>query len=236
MDEERFFRSFSDAKEHGFLPVTIPVPPMIERAFGYRGRRRFVALAYGVRGGVMGDLVGDATEPVPADLYKQLLLHPAVKPHTLAFKIEVTPPAWLENLSISETESRKEGLDAWVNQSRCLLLDRERRQFFVDTVSEVRGWLMLREALYTRRKKYGRLRGESPESAVHDLFVWLDRQAPAPPSEQFVTIWERNFQEKLAIRGCAGAGFSLGFTADDVRSLMHEVFADHESAEADENC
>jgi hypothetical protein len=210
MDAERISRSFSDAAGHGFLPVAIPVPPTIEKAFGYRGCRRFVALAHGVRGGVMGDPVGDATEPVPADLYRQFLLHAAVKPHTDAFKIEVDAPEWLDGLSISESESRKEQLDAWLNQSRCLLLDRECRQFFVDTVSEVRGWLMLREALYTGRKKFGRLRGQARESAVRDLFAWLDQQTPTPPTKQFVAIWERRFQEKLAVRACAGAGFSLG--------------------------
>jgi hypothetical protein len=64
---------------------------MLEEAFGYCGRRRFVALAYGVEGGVMGDLVADAAKTVPADLYGQLLLHPAMKPHSDAFHIEVDP-------------------------------------------------------------------------------------------------------------------------------------------------
>jgi hypothetical protein len=62
MTLSRFSRSFRDAEAHGFLPVPMPVPPMLEEAFGYRGRRRFVALAYGVEGGVMGDVVTDATK------------------------------------------------------------------------------------------------------------------------------------------------------------------------------
>src|ERR1051325_11390882 len=104
MDAERISDSFSD---HGFLPVPIPVPPTLEKAFRYHGRGRFVALAYGVHGGVMGDLVGDAAEPVPVDPYREFLLCPPVKPHTEAFKIDVDPPAWLENLLISESESRR---------------------------------------------------------------------------------------------------------------------------------
>jgi hypothetical protein len=184
---------------------------------------------------VLEDLVEDAVAPVPTGLYRQVLLHPAIKPYTDAFKIEVDPPEWLNRLSSSGMESRKEDLNAWVNQSRCLLLDRECRQFFVDTVSEVRGWLLLREGLYTGRKTYGRPRDQSRQCAVHDLFAWLDEQTPAPPNKQFVTIWERRFQEKLAIRGCAGAGFTLGFTADHVRSLVRDAFQDRESADTHED-
>jgi len=233
MDAQPLSRNFRDAEGYGFLPVPVPVPPMIEKAFGYQGGRRFVALAYGVHGGVMGDLVGDATEPVPKDLYRQFLLHPAIKPFTDAFKIEVDPPEWLDGLSISGSESRMEDLDHWLHQSRCLLLDRERRRFFVDTVSELRGWLMLREALYPGRKKYGRLRGRSRECAVRDLFAWLDEQRPEPLSAQSVAIWDRRFHEKLAIRGCAGAGFSLGFPADDIRSLVRSAFQEPDEIDED---
>ena len=56
-----------------------------------------------------------------------------------------------------------------------------------------------------------------------------------PPNKQFVAIWERRFQEELAIRGCAGAGFTLGFTADDVRSLVRDAFQDRESADTNED-
>ena len=118
MTLSRLSRSFRDAEAHGFLPVPMPVPPMLEEAFGYRGRRRFVALAYGVEGGVMGDVVTDAAKTVPADLYRQLLIHPAMKPHTDAFHIEVDPPAWLLGLPISESELREDDLGNWLNSSR----------------------------------------------------------------------------------------------------------------------
>ena len=163
MDALGISRSFGDAEGHGFLAVRRSrFPPMIEKAFGYQGRRRFVALAYGVRGGVMGDLVTDAVEPLPADLYRQMLLHPTMKPYTDAFQIEFDLPQWLKNLSISESESRTEELESWMKRSRCLLLDRERRQFFVDTVSEVQGWLILREAS-TRTKEDGGPRDQQRE-------------------------------------------------------------------------
>ena len=147
MNESQFLNMFRDAESYGFLSVPILVPPMIEEAFGYRGRRQYVVLGFGVHGGVMGDLVGDAGEPVPADLYRKFLLHPAIKPHTNAFRIEIDPPAWLKSMDIGEFESRKEDFESWSKQSRCLLLDRERRQFSVGSVHEVRSWLILRGAL-----------------------------------------------------------------------------------------
>jgi hypothetical protein len=210
----------------------MPVPPTLEEAFGYREGRRFVALAYGVEGGVMGDVVTDAAKTVPADLYRQLLLHPAMKPHSDAFHIEVDPPAWLDGLPISESELREDDLENWLNSSRCLLLDRERRQFFVDTVSEVRGWLMLREAFTQEQPKRGRLQGRSPGSAVRDLFAWLNTQSPSAPTEQFVAIWERKFQENLAMRACIGAGLRLGFQADELQSLVRTALQVHRPADA----
>jgi len=59
MNESQFLNMFRDAEAYGFLSVRILVPPMIEEAFGYRGRRQYVTLGFGVHGGVMGDLVGD---------------------------------------------------------------------------------------------------------------------------------------------------------------------------------
>ena len=74
MNESQFLEMFGDAESYGFLSVPIPVPPMIEEAFGYRGRSQYVALGFGVHGGVMGDLVGDAERPFPADLYRRIFI------------------------------------------------------------------------------------------------------------------------------------------------------------------
>jgi hypothetical protein len=65
MNESQFLNMFRDAESYGFLPVPVPVPPMIEEAFGYRGRRQYITLGFGVHGGVMADLVGDAKVPFP---------------------------------------------------------------------------------------------------------------------------------------------------------------------------
>jgi hypothetical protein len=63
-----------------------------------------VTLDFGVHGGVLGDFVGDAVEPVPADLYRKLLLHPIMKPYTDAVQIDMDPPEWLNRMGISEFE------------------------------------------------------------------------------------------------------------------------------------
>ena len=188
-----------------------------------------MTLGFGMLGGVMGDFVGDAVEPVPADLYRSLLLHPIIKPYTDAFQIDADPPSWLNRMEISEFESRNEDFETWSNKSRCLLLDRERRQFFVGSVSKIRTWLILRGLLYSGRKVRNRLCIFS-EAAVQKLFAWLDEQAPVPLSAQFVAEWESKFHQRQAIAACTAAGFSLGFEADDVRSLMIlDAFRNRES-------
>ena len=221
MDAESISRSFGDAEGHGFMPVPLPVRTNARRKhLDMKGggdssswRMASAAVSWGPCRGFNTASSQRPLSTVPA--------HPAIRPHTEAFQIEVEPPEWLISaLSISESESRRT-MKSWMKRSRCLFLDRERRQFFVDTVSEVRGWLLLREALYSG-KKFGRTRGRTRESAVHDLFAWLD-EPPMVPDDQFVTMWERRFEERLAMRGCAGAGFNLG-PGDEVRSLVREAF------------
>jgi hypothetical protein len=220
--------TFGDAEKFGFLPVPIAVPPMIEQAFHYRGRGQYVTLGFGVHGGVMTDMVKDAEEPEPADLYRKMLLHRVIKPHTDAFQIDLDPPGWLQSMQISEFDQRRDEFAIWSNKSRCLLLDREIRRFLVGSVTGVRDWLLLRGALY-RGRRVRRSRIEpSPEMAVQKLFAWLDQQTPEPVSAQFLAEWESRFQERQAVAACTAAAFSLGFKDDDVRSLMHDVFQNRE--------
>ena len=95
----------------------------------------------------MSDMIGDSVLPQPTDLYRQFLLHPAVKRYTDAFQIETDPPEWLSTIQIADVEVCRERLESWWKRSRCLLLDRESRRFFVSTVFEVRNWLMIRSGL-----------------------------------------------------------------------------------------
>jgi hypothetical protein len=227
MDFHRFEESFRNAEAYDFLPVPIPVPPMIENAFRYRGQSRYVDLGFGVKGGTMSDMIGDAVLPKPTDLYRQFLFHPAVKPYTDAFQIETDPPAWLSTMQIDDVEVSRERLESWWKRSRCLLLDRESRRFFVSTVSEARNWLMIRSGLLGSGTKRSRVRyGLSATSAVKELFRWLETQPTPTISDQYLQAWEARFRAKRALEGCVGAAFSLGFDGDEVRAMLFEAFGD----------
>src|SRR5262249_17231203 len=132
--------------------------------------------------------------------------------------------------------SRRNGLSKWRSQSssrtrhrlnpggtesRCLLLDRKTRRFFVSTISEVRNWLMLRGALFANgNAQWWRLRRRlSASSAVEELFQWLDSQPIPTISGQYLKAWEARFSAKRAIEGCVAAAFRLGFKGNEVREM-----------------
>ena len=222
-------QSFESAESFGFLAVPIPVPPMIEAAFRYCGRERFVSLGFGVRGGVMSDFVEDSRRPRSRYLYRSFLIHPAMRPYTEAFKIETDPPSWLEGLKIKHCEGREEQFERWSKTNRCLLLDREIRQFFVGTVAEVRQWLIIRPALCpaeSRKTLKPRQFNYDPERA---LINWLAGQTTDALREEFIAEWERRFHTRQSISACTGAAFMLGFEHDAVHRLMAEVFQSRDS-------
>ena len=175
----------------------------------------------------MSDMIGDSVLPQPTDLYRQFLRHPAVKPYTDAFQIETDPPEWLSTMQIADVEVCHERLESWWKQSRCLLLDRESRRFFVSTVFEVRNWLMLRSGVFGNGTKQSRVRSRvSATLAVKGLFKWLDTQPPPTISDQYLQAWEALFSAKREMEGCVGAAFSLGFKGDEVREMMFDAFGD----------
>jgi hypothetical protein len=224
---DRFAERYKSAESHDFLPVPIPVPPMIERAFKYRGESRYARLGVGAEGGVMDDIFCDGLRPKPHDLYRQFLLHPAIKPCTDAFQIETDPPAWLVEMEIGELESNRSQFESWCATSRCLLLDRKQRQFFVSTVGNVSNWLLLRGALCeTDTTSSRRHRALPAASAVKELFAWLDRQPALAMSDEFVRAWKRRFDEKITIEACVGAGLRLGFKDEQIKKLMFEAIFD----------
>lgn len=217
--------AFRSAQSAGFLKVPLPVPPMIEQAFRYRGEERYVALGFGIHGGVMNDSVGDAIRPKSRDLYRSFLLHPAIKPYADAFQIEMEPPSWLEGMEIEELGSHQEQIESWWNTSRCLLLDRKERLFFVGTVSKIGNWLILRGTLSTDRGKVGiGPRAHSSKLAEQALTAWLAAQSVPLLPQECLEAWERQFRDRLAIEGCMAAAFRLGFEAGDVRSMMAQAF------------
>lgn len=222
MDSRRVAERLKSAEAYDFLPIPIPVPPTIELAFKYRGRSQYVDLGFGVKGGVMGDMIRDSVPPEPRDLYRRFLLHPSVKPYTDAFRIETDPPEWLIDMNIADFEEYETKLDSWWNQSRCLLLDRQSRRFFVSTVAEVRNWLMFRGALFASHSQPRRRL--SADTAVKELFQFLDTQPIPTVSDLDLQAWDARFNTKRAIEACVGAAFRLGFKGDEVLDLMLDAF------------
>jgi hypothetical protein len=219
-------QSFETAESFGFLPVPIPVPPMIEDAFKYDRHNRYVSLGFGVRGGVMSDFVGDSCQPRSRNLYRSFLTHPAIRSCTDAFHLETEPPRWLEGLQIEDCEGHEEQFETWSQTSRCLLLDRDVRQFFVGTIAEIRQWLILRPVLggsarsgvlNTRRA----ISFKDPELGLAD---WLAAQSSPALSKEFIAEWERRFDTRQSVSACVGAASRLGFGRDAVHRLMAEVF------------
>ena len=220
-------QSFESAESVGFLKVPLPVPPMIEAAFRYRGHERYVSLGFGIHGGVMSDFVGESVRPRSRFLYRSFLSHPAIKPYTDAFQLETDPPVWLEGLKIDECDGREEQLETWSEASRCLLLERESRQFFVGTVAEIRQWLILRPVFCITGEK--RIPLDIPRSiyfkaSEQALSNWLAVQSAPSLSEDFVAEWERKFHTRQSIAACTAAAFRLGFGHHDVRRMMTEAF------------
>jgi hypothetical protein len=225
-------QSFESAESVGFLKVPLPVPPMIEAAFRYRGHERYVSLGFGIHGGVMSDFVGESVRPRSRYLYRSFLSHPAIKPYTDAFQIETDPPTWLEGMSIDECDRRQEEFETWSEARRCLLLDRECRQFFVGTIAEIRQWLILRPAFCITGEK--RIPGDIPQSICFKapeqaLSDWLAVQSTPSLAEDFVAEWERIFHTRQSIAGCTAAAFRLGFGHHDVRRMMAEAFTPPDS-------
>lgn len=128
-------------------------------------------------------------------------------------------------MPIEEADVRMEEFQVWSKTARCLLLDRESRQFFVDTVARVRSWLILRPILYKSRKRYEVIPGYwTRKGAERALWDWLNAQPPPALSEQFMKHWEEKFQETQAVSAYIGAGVKLGFGAREVKQMVIEAF------------
>jgi len=128
-------------------------------------------------------------------------------------------------MEIAEFESYEAQVESWWHRSRCLLLDRKTRRFFVSTISEVRNWLLLQGALFANGNAQWRLRRRlSATSAVEELFQWLDSQPIPTISGQYLKAWEARFSAKRAIAGCVAAAFRLGFKGNEVREMMFDAF------------
>lgn len=65
----------------GVQLLSIPVPPMLEEALGYRGALRFVEFGYSARTHQFGYCDGGEHIPADQDLWIRFLSHPVIAPH-----------------------------------------------------------------------------------------------------------------------------------------------------------
>jgi hypothetical protein len=63
------------------------------------------------------------------------------------------------------------------------------------------------------------MRRHSPESAVRELFAWLDEQKPEATTAEFILEWEKKFELQQTIAACTGAGLRLGLDPDDIKKM-----------------
>lgn len=216
---------FPSSESFEFLKVPLPVPPMIEQAFGFFGHEQYVSLGFGAQGGVMSDFVGEEAPPATEDLYRSFLLHPAIKPYTEAFRIESDPPEFAKWAPM-KSDADIEQFEAWSETSRCLLLDRKARQFSVGTVAGIGTWLIFRLFLFPQPRiqlRSARRYGSSRE-AESALWAWLELQPSACLTTKFIDSWNRTFSERQAVSGCIGAGVKLGFESGEIKRMVTEAF------------
>lgn len=117
----------------GAKPLPFAAPPMMEEAFGYRGKLRFVAFGYSPRTRRFGHCDGGDDIRGNSEAWLQFLYHPFVAPQlpesrfpTLygVFSVKALP-------SLQELMEGGDQATERFEAIHCLLLDRETRQSYV---------------------------------------------------------------------------------------------------------
>ena len=119
---------FDSPEAWGLMRLSWAVPPIMERAFGYRGNRRYVAFYVNIRSGEFGcdDGVGDHV-PVEPTCWRQFIEHLAIRPLLESLGFFDQPVVEAEQLAdLGEKE-----LSEYFKRTRRLLLDRDERALYI---------------------------------------------------------------------------------------------------------
>jgi hypothetical protein len=114
----------------GAQPLSFPVPPTFERAFGYRGDLRFLEFGYSVRSRQFGYCDGADHIPSDGSLWLWFLRHPVISTHLPENRYPTlygVSSAEDDRPAIEEIMRRGGGFDA----PHCLLLDRRDRKAYI---------------------------------------------------------------------------------------------------------
>lgn len=126
--------AISPSAIEGVKSLSIPVPPMLEEALGYRGTLRFVEFGYSARTHQFGYCDGGDHIPSNSDLWIQLLRHPAIAPHLPKSRFPTLYGAFPRNQQRVVAQLLRRGSDKKGRQPKPphrLLLDREYRQLYL---------------------------------------------------------------------------------------------------------
>ncbi|HEV2221725.1 MAG TPA: hypothetical protein VGR84_01850 [Candidatus Acidoferrales bacterium] len=115
----------------GVKPLSIPVPPMLEEALGYRGDLRFVEFGYSPKTRRFGYCDGADHIPSDQDLWTRFLRHPLIARHLPKSRYPTLHGVFPRNYQRAIDEFFANGSRARFPTPHRLLLDRKERRLYV---------------------------------------------------------------------------------------------------------
>ncbi len=198
--------SINDLPRHcGLIPIRIPVPPLFEAAFGYRGGLRFVAFHYSPPKGyvVHSDGGDDLPVPNPND-WITFVHHPVMRTEledyfTLFGRVgtrKVRTPEEFQELSNEQRE-------VYCRSFHALVLDRQERQLYVTTWENLK--ILFQPCAEPEEEAHiqlpdGTLVSTGNENfadpvdptMVQALWEWLNHQLATPAGQERLARWHVN--------------------------------------------
>lgn len=172
----------------GVQLLSIPVPPMLEDALGYRGDSRYVEFGYSPSTHQFGYCDGGDHIPSNPDLWIQFLCHPAVAPHLPKSRYPTLYGAFPRNHHRAIEKFYAKGSRGQLpTPPHRLLLDREKRQAYLCRTNHTTLFFALKEP---ENKDYQRVYVDGllmdtacenykvppPKELAAELLAWLDDQ------------------------------------------------------------
>lgn len=124
--------SISPSTIKGVKPLSIPVPPMLEEALGYRGDLRFVEFGYSPRTRRFGYCDGGDHIPTDHHLWTRFLRHSLIAPHLPKGRYPTLYGAFPRNYQRAIEEPFANGAKGrFATPPHRLLLDRKERHIYL---------------------------------------------------------------------------------------------------------
>jgi tetratricopeptide (TPR) repeat protein len=186
----------------GMRLLSIPCPPMLERAFGYRGNMRYVAFHYSPRSAHIGHSDGGDHLPVPnPNDWITFVNHPAMCPElhdysTLLGRVGINRMLTAEEFEVLPEEQRKH----YCERFYALVVDRVDRRLYVATWRQLKTFQpsaepdgkevhieLPNEMLVSPGNEQYALPVEP--SVLEDLWGSLNHQLEDPSTQEQLALW-----------------------------------------------